>query len=80
LLKAKALYRCAIIISVSTFADYSRFGNNVAGSTFIKQRGSESQFVSGLSLSYQFGFWTLSAIIQINSGLCHGTLAGFAHE
>lgn len=43
-------------VSVSAFGGYDRLGNQVADSPLIKQRGSENQFVSGLSVSYQFGY------------------------
>lgn len=43
-------------VSVSAFGGYDRLGSEVADSPLIKQRGSENQFVSGLSVSYQFGY------------------------
>lgn len=43
-------------VSVSAFGGYDRLGSEVANSPLIKQRGSENQFVSGLSVSYQFGY------------------------
>jgi outer membrane protein len=43
-------------VSVSAFGGYDHLGSEVADSPLIKQRGSENQFVSGLSVSYQFGY------------------------
>ena len=43
-------------VSVSAFGGYDRLGSEVADSPLIKQRGTENQFVSGLSVSYQFGY------------------------
>jgi outer membrane protein len=43
-------------VSVSAFGGYDRLGSEVADSPLIKERGSENQFVSGLSVSYQLGY------------------------
>jgi outer membrane protein len=43
-------------VSVSTFAGYDRLGAEVTDSPLIKERGSENQFVAGMTVSYQFGY------------------------
>jgi outer membrane scaffolding protein for murein synthesis (MipA/OmpV family) len=43
-------------VSVSTFAGYDRLGAEVTDSSLIKERGSKNQFVTGMSLSYKFGY------------------------
>jgi outer membrane protein len=43
-------------ISVSTFAGYDRLGSKVTDSPLIKQRGSDNQFFTGMTVSYQFGY------------------------
>ena len=40
--------------SVSLFGGYDRLGSEAAGSPLIKQRGSENQFIIGLSAAYKF--------------------------